>query len=333
MYPRDGPGSMELVGGTGPTTAAVSCGDFLEIYKSDRTFKVLSPESIDPQRTNPNAPWVTTSTAEVGSSNPIVARILIQSHNMVSGNMFAPAVNGLAVTLHMHAMKEALLICNGISRKISTAIRESVEAIRSGQLNMGSGRTVSPPVVPDLEAECANFLIHAKRTIKLISELPGLFLRIKGSHNNLADLGKALAGLLGGDHQLTKLALTWSPQAKYLIDLRNFHEHPRIKKTVIRDFHVLADGSFSAPTWQVVGGERAEPGFIEHEMTQSVELLLNLGEAVFLYLVENHLPFLRLPARIEQVATEKIDPNFAVKYRLEFYMPGSSAPIRPVQTA
>ena len=56
--PRDAAGSLELAGGTGGITAMCSCDEFLEVYKEDMTFRVKSPESVDPGRTNPNAPFV-----------------------------------------------------------------------------------------------------------------------------------------------------------------------------------------------------------------------------------------------------------------------------------
>lgn len=65
--PRHSAGSMELKEGTGPITAAFSCGSFLEIYKQDITFRIRTPEAIDPEELNPNAPWVASPVANVGS--------------------------------------------------------------------------------------------------------------------------------------------------------------------------------------------------------------------------------------------------------------------------
>jgi len=45
--PRDSGGSLGLHGGTGGIAATCSCGEFLEVYK-DTTFRIKSPESIDP---------------------------------------------------------------------------------------------------------------------------------------------------------------------------------------------------------------------------------------------------------------------------------------------
>jgi hypothetical protein len=55
--PRDTGGSIEITEGTGPIPAMISTGELLEIFKVDKTFRVATPESIDPERTNPNAPF------------------------------------------------------------------------------------------------------------------------------------------------------------------------------------------------------------------------------------------------------------------------------------
>src|SRR5260370_41719673 len=74
--PRDAAGSLELQGGTGGITAMCSCREFLEVNKEDGTFRVRTPESIDPARTNPNAGFVAAMTETVGSARPAGARIL-----------------------------------------------------------------------------------------------------------------------------------------------------------------------------------------------------------------------------------------------------------------
>ncbi len=76
--PRETPRSFALGDGEGPITASCYCGEFLEIYTADKTFRVQSPDGIDPKRTNPNAPWIITPVQYVGSRNLIVSRILLQ---------------------------------------------------------------------------------------------------------------------------------------------------------------------------------------------------------------------------------------------------------------
>jgi hypothetical protein len=81
--PRDSAGSLELRGGTGGITAMCSCAEFLEVYKEDVTFRIRTPGSIDPGRTNPNARFVAAMTDSVGSSSPAVARILLQGRDIL----------------------------------------------------------------------------------------------------------------------------------------------------------------------------------------------------------------------------------------------------------
>lgn len=312
---------MEFVGGTGDITAMVSCGDFLEAYKVDRTFRAESPETVDPGRTNPNAPWVTKQVAEIGSGHPVVARIFIQSHRMVKDNLALPAADVEALTLHMHACKEALLTCEAIAHSVAAKISDTLEGLKKDGVQVTKGRSVTLPQIAGLEIECANFLVHTKRMIKLISELPSFFLRLKRSHSNFAELGKDLSGLLKPEHHITRLVVDHVSHTKHLIDLRNFHEHPKTIRTVIRDFHMLPDGNVSAPTWQVVGGAETRPGFVQQEMLGAVGLLFELCELLFIHLVDHRL--MKHPAfrvQIEQVPNEEVDPNLPIRFVMQHYL-------------
>jgi hypothetical protein len=81
-FPRDGAGSFELEGGTGGITGMCACREFLEVYKEVVTFRIRTPESIDPDRTNPSAGFVVAMTDAVGSASLAVARILLQGCEM-----------------------------------------------------------------------------------------------------------------------------------------------------------------------------------------------------------------------------------------------------------
>ena len=104
MYPRDAAGSFTLPPGTvGAITELRSLVDFMEVYTAHETFKVQSPESIDPGRTNPNAMWAMVRTHQVGSKSPIVARTLLMAQR--SANMLQPLSGEKALILAMHGVK------------------------------------------------------------------------------------------------------------------------------------------------------------------------------------------------------------------------------------
>src|SRR3989304_10576983 len=118
--------SFEVKEGTGPITAMCPCGEFLEIYKVDKTFRVKTPEAIDPEKMNPNAPWVASPVDDVGSSNPIVARVLLQGHEILNSAPFEGEVNKDAVTTHLHDCKESLVAFGEKGKKGGAQIDKAV---------------------------------------------------------------------------------------------------------------------------------------------------------------------------------------------------------------
>ncbi|MCL9682574.1 type II toxin-antitoxin system RelE/ParE family toxin [Legionella maioricensis] len=63
------------------------------MYKVDKTYRVQSPESIDPEQTNPNAMWVITPISDVGSQSPIVSRILLQGSEILKAAWFEKEID------------------------------------------------------------------------------------------------------------------------------------------------------------------------------------------------------------------------------------------------
>lgn len=227
--PRHSAGSMELKEGTGPITTMCSCDSFLEIYKRDKTFRVLTPESIDPNETNPNAPWVASPVADVGSSNLIVARILLQGRKMLDSAMIEGVFDKKAAVATLHVLKESLLACEKVTTRLANNIDAIVAQITERGISRDNhGRGMNPfPQVQDLDLDCGAFLIQANRSIKLICELPTRFLELGRIDSNFDHLSKRLSELLGEESPIATFVRENADAIRYLIDLRNFHEHPK----------------------------------------------------------------------------------------------------------
>lgn len=148
MLPRHAAGSFKLKEGTGPITGMQSCGEFLEMYKVDKTFRVKSPESIDPEETNPNAMWVTSPTDDVGTGNPIVARAFLQNCEMLNSAIFEQEIDKDKVIMTLHSCKEALITCDKICCKVRcrvpSARRLSWTGRRSESWRRNSGARKKP---------------------------------------------------------------------------------------------------------------------------------------------------------------------------------------------
>lgn len=315
MLPRDSAGSFELKEGTGPITALCPCGDFLEIYKVDKTFKIVTPETIDPDRTNPNALWTNSPVSDVGSSNPIVARVLLQSHEMLKAVIFTSKVDKEAVTVHLHSCKEVLLASELVAKRVVSQIDEiNDKIINTGLAKDERGRGLNPfPQVQNFDTDCGTFLIQVNRAIKIICELPQFFLSLDRLDSNFEHLAKRLEANIGKDSPLTQFVKVNSANIGYLIDLRNFHEHPKkARKTVIDNFRLMPDSTIRTPHWHL---SDSEPRSIKSEMLAYIEFLTEVAESMLIHLVMQCMTK-SFPYILVAIPEDKIDVTKPIRYEL-----------------
>lgn len=312
--PRDSAGHLNLQGGTGGITGMCSCGEFLEVYKEDMTFRIKTPESIDPGRTNPNAPMVAAISDNVGSSSPVVARVLLQGRDILKMGGLDREIDQEAVVQALHACKENLIVCERTAQRVALGVKKIVEEIETSGIKRDSGgRALNPfPQVLELEAEATAFLIHGKRAIQAICRLPSMFLPVPAKDNNFEALGRTLASSVGADASVTQFVQANAAGVRYIIDLRNYQEHPDAKHTIIDNFAVMADGSISEPMWYVAGDT---PRPIGEEMLAAVNFLVEMAEAMLIHLVM-HVIDKRIPFFIEEIDATQLNPNMPIKYRL-----------------
>jgi hypothetical protein len=166
--PRDTGGSIEITEGTGPIRAMISTGELLEIFKVDKTFRVATPESIDPERTNPNAPFTVSMVQNVGTSNPIVARVLLQGDQAL--NFFTGTeTEKAAIRKQLHQCKELLLRCEASANQVRSKIEAIKEKVKLAGIPLEKGRVLNPfPHVENLEADCSNFLVDRRDRDRLL---------------------------------------------------------------------------------------------------------------------------------------------------------------------
>ena len=317
VLPRHAAGSAELIGGTGPITGMCSMGSFLEMYKQDKTFHIRTPESVDPEETNPNAPWVTSSVADVGSSSLSVARVLLQSRGMLDAAMIDEPFDKTAALFSLHSCKEALVSCEILAERVRGSILDITRQINNNGIPRDNqGRGLNPfPQVANLQLDCGAFLVHINRAIKIVCELPMLFLALDRKDSNFNHLGRRLSDAIGTNEPLTEFVRSNSESVKYLIDLRNFHEHPGATRTIIHNFRVLPNGQIQVPTWEMIGEITTSAQPVDLELSAAIDFARDIAEAMFIHLLLRRLSP-AFPYYIEQVDDGKIDPALPIRYRL-----------------
>lgn len=315
--PRDAAGSFELLEGTGEITGMVSCGEFLEIYKRDKTYRVTTPDTVDPERVNANAPWLVSPVSDVGSAHPVVARLFIQSVEMLGAGMFRRLEDTLPAIKHLHACKETMVECDSLATAIVGEIDTLVNEIENfGLLRDRSGRGFNPfPAVDGLEGDCSAFLTKVNRVIRQISGFPYLLLELDRADSNFDHLGKHLSSLLGASTPFPSYVMEESARVRYLAELRNYDEHPGEKRTRIKNLHVLPNGDLQTPTISLEGGDDTAEYSLRSVLVNVVPYLLSVAEAVVIHSVLNGFSS-GLPFVVQPIPDPEVDPSKPVRYRL-----------------
>jgi hypothetical protein len=313
--PRYSAGSMSLPEGAGEITSMCSCGEFMEIYTETATYKVRSPKTIDPELTNPNAPWVSSKSSEFGSSSDIVARVLLQGSDMINAAALPVSETEKARMIkHLHNSKEALLACEKVRLRVTESAESIIQSILSEGIDLEHGRHVKNlPQVPNLDEDSTSFLINMKRAIVSTCYLASVMLPLTKKDNNLEHLKKSVEKL--NDEKYSKLLDSieeFIPAAKHLVELRNFQEHPDTKTTFVENFTITPQNEIGYPVWYVSGNP---PNSIIAAMKAAIDFGIVFTETMLIHYLFASMES-RFPYYIEVVPEEKIDRKTPIRYRL-----------------
>lgn len=312
---RDKAGVFEVKGGTGEITRMCVVDGCLEIYKIDKTFRAISPDGMDPEKTNPNMPWVITEHSDVGSAHPVVARILLQSEDILKSTLFEREVAKEAILSILHDTKEQILVCEKIYIDLSGEMFQIEKPIQENGVEMDDRmRSINPfPKITNLDEICSRYLFSAKRVIHNCARMVNLFY---GTGIDLPRFDKiknwALRNI-GEDSHLYHLASSQEKEIVHILDLRNYLEHPtKDKKTEIKNYALLPNMSINCPQWFVTG---ENPEYILDGMDRMNRFIFLFSESLFLHsALENaskNYPFV-----IYQEVEEKVDEKCPILFRM-----------------
>lgn len=319
LLPRDAGGMFSFPPGAGGIKHMVGLDGFMEIYTVHSTFRVKTPDHLDPSRTIPDMPWSQSAHGTVGASNPIVARIMIQSVEALNN---WPLLNGDVETIkrHLHSCKEDAVICEAAYNKLLPAYDAAAVRIKDGKLNV-QRNMVECPSIPNLRDEAAAFLTSAKRALQFIGEVFNQFYVPDGktpmvSNGNFSFAITRLESSTPGNNELLDYLKKVESVTKRFVDLRNGLEHRNEKDfTAIEDFQLTPNG-IAPPSWRRDGF--AVSGPVLGEMQIFILFLIEFCENVFFFgLLDNIGPNFPIRFQVEQVPDDKVDQECPIRYRLK----------------
>jgi hypothetical protein len=97
---------------------------------------------------------------------------------------------------------------------------------------------------------------------------------------NFDYLEETLSKAVGREHVLTAFVHQRAAGIRHLVDLRNSHEHPMDKKTVIHNFRLMPDGRIAVPMWHL---SDEEPQSLKEDMVSAVYFLVRVAEETLIH--------------------------------------------------
>ncbi len=285
MMPRDGAGSMALIGGTGAVMHPIGLTGCMEIYKIDTTFQAQTPDDIDPARTKPDVPWAWKISDDVGCQNPIVARVFIQCAEALK-NKTLQRGDAAQITTALHAAKTEIRNCEKAFRRLVAQHDKILQTIQTaGGLRVEKRVVNALPQIPNLQEDATLFITSAKRTLQHIAEVLNQFYGTT-VNNARFDIGrKQLRALTPVPQEQVDCLEFFAAKIDRVLSLRNAQDHIP-KETVIEDFHLTAD-AIQRPTWRV-RSETEVP--MLPEMIEIISALIELAEVSFFHGLMDNLP-------------------------------------------
>ena len=303
-----------LEGGTGGITRMCSAVDFLEIYKVDKTFRLYTPESLDPEETDPNMQSMSKPSADVGSANKIVARVFIQASEAITNAPIADEISKDDILRCMHRCKEILLVCEDKQVHICKETEEICDKCNKGNLETEGYHIKNFPQVGRLEEYCGAFLGNAKLTIQTAAELVNTFYHTTFDGPRFDKVLTWSQSALKQYPPFNQFLADVQPGLKHIVDLRNAQEHPKAnKKLIIDNFTLRPENNITVPIWHITG---EEPEAIHSSTSAIVDFLVHTVESLFLHCLMDNIRS-SFPFGVRTIPNTERDPACPIKYRVE----------------
>lgn len=315
----------DLIDGSAITAVENINDAFLLIFKEDAIYKLLTADSTDPQKTQPNTGHTYEKIAAFGAASPYVARIFLQFKKIID-LVFSEDSIKPELLEQVWNLNEKLLLCAQFESNIREQLAEVVQKCDIIIEQNKSSRVIPPLAkVKNLENDAKSFLLVGKQLLidcfKLISLFTGLPL---GARND-AHFDKHIKWLTQNRPALKELSLALGDDLfwiRRLSECRNALEHPGPGQSLTIENTKLHPGNkFSLPTWSYDLTNKINVQESSIPIHQELDVYLNN----MFYFLEDMLLFCISERLLDggmfsiyQHDEADITPNYPIKYYASF---------------
>jgi hypothetical protein len=263
-------------------------------------------------------PFVFQKIFDHGSSNPIVARLFMQTLEILKHCNIAEDMKQRVVELYRGSLMGKLLRCWEIKEQLQSQLSAAMASTPTH---------VTFPYILRLEEECHNFLYETKNYIRDLLKVFNLLYgtnfkeasEFSGPKKGNKSLVKFATESFGADDSRTKFFEAAVNCVEHFVYLRNAVEHPggHSGELMIKNITWDANGKATEPVWVRVkdGVPLATPSSIFSDMNSAINHFLHLGEVVLVSWAAKHLRFPDL-MRVVLIPEENRDPKCPMNFEV-----------------
>lgn len=264
--------------------------------------------------------WAIKTISNYGTSHPVVARLGLQTHELIRFSSLPQADQDAVVQLYLGTLQPRLLKCHDIFERLQKLTAKARAKARKQQSQArGSVRFV--PVVIGLDGEAESFLYEVKNYLRDLLHLFRIFFGFKDVEaSKLYDAkGKGDSAIVkwaseqfGDDDELSQLLSTEQKWVGQCIRMRNAAEHPGGKsgKFTIYNVRAIPEG-FIPPTWNLEGEPESD---IFADMRTMMSNLLTIAEELLIACIKKKLAFPNIA--FYQIPEKDQDPKAPQRVRV-----------------
>jgi hypothetical protein len=193
---------------------------------------------------------------DVGTGNFIVSRLMIDLPKIVELYVLDEELNQSLVNI-IYDTAYRIITCNKIYQSLYDEVSNIDEEIRSNKYVIVSQReTINRPHIISLNPNCENFLYHAKSTLRELIRVVEILYGIELKTRDFDKISDFLSKNQENNIELAKfLQLHNERWIKYLVEMRNYIEHPYNdkvdRKLEIGNYRVdFKNQQFVPPIWR-----------------------------------------------------------------------------------
>ena len=202
-------------------------------------------------------PFAAAKILDHGTTNPIVARLLLQTTDIMQSCNTTRDVQDEILGLCMKSLAPGLLRCWDIRERYEAEFQWQIEAYKN---QLPHAQMIQAPWITTLDQDCRNFLYEAKNFLRDLMQLFNLLYgtKFEDASDYLPPKGKKPKTFVlsfaeqtfGPTDPRTIFLKKLAPDVDRIITYRNSVEHPkgRLGPLEIRNFE-LKDGKLIEPCW------------------------------------------------------------------------------------